>query len=155
MNGHLFVSLVAQFQSFARTLHDEALDSMRSHSRPATTLADLAARNRRLDRGNPSPSALAEDFGRLGLSLLPTLQQRSSRNAKRLERLGSAVIIRNAIAHEDRSQLARVTAGRSQDRAVPTLTSYRTHRRALNALAAVMDAVVAEHLVTLIAEPPW
>jgi hypothetical protein len=51
LNGQLFVALVGQFQSFARSLHDEVLDWLRQQGPATTTLADLAGKNRRLDRG--------------------------------------------------------------------------------------------------------
>lgn len=150
LTGHLFVALVAQFHSFSRTLHDEALDWLRQQSLLAGTLAALASRGRRLDRGNPTPSALSDDFGKLGLKLEPALRQRSPRNTRRLVRLERAVALRNGVVHEDSGQIARAAAGPSVERAVPTLTSYYIHRRALNALAAALDAVVAEYLASLV-----
>lgn len=156
LTGHLFVALLAQFHSFTRTLHDEALDRLRQQSLLAGTLADTASRGRRLDRGNPTPDALSGDFGKLGLRLDSALRQRSPRNTRRLVRLERAVALRNGIVHDDPGQIARATAGPSVERAVPSLTSYRTHRRALNALAIALDAVVAEHLASLMATTrPW
>jgi hypothetical protein len=155
-NGQLFVALVGQFQSYTRDLHDEGLDWLRQQSPLARTLADLASRNRRLDRGNPSPAALSEDFARLGLRLQAALRQRSSRNDMRLLRLEKAVHLRNGIAHDDSSELAKAAEGPRAERAVPTLTSYRIHRRALNALAIAVDDVVAEHLGRLASTSrPW
>lgn len=70
-NGQLFVALVGQFQSYARSLHDEALDVLRQGPPTSVQLATLAAQGRKLDTGNPRPSALGSDFGRLGMKLVP------------------------------------------------------------------------------------
>jgi hypothetical protein len=156
LKGQLFVALVGQFQSFARALHDEAVEWLRQHSPVASALADLATTSRRLDQGNPSPAALSEDFGSLGLWLQAALRQRSPRNRMRLLRLERAVFLRNGIAHDDQSQVAKARAGAPNERVVPTLTSCRTHRQAFSALAGSVDVVVAHHLSTLVTESrPW
>lgn len=157
LNGHLFVVLVGQFQRFARTLHDDALDWLQQQQSPlAGVLADLASRGRRLDRGNPTPDALSADFGKLGMRLHSALRDEDPRNLRRLGRLERAVALRNGIAHDDPRQITQATAGPSEERAMPTLTSYRIHRRAFNALATAMDATVADHLGTLASTTkPW
>lgn len=153
-NGQLFVALVGQFQNFARSLHDESLDWLRAQGPVASVLADLAAKRRRLDVGNPSPPSLAEDFGRLGLKLESAVAQRSRHGGTRWTRLERAVRLRNGIAHADPSQRSKAEQGTATERAVPTLASYRTHRSALHGLAVDMDVVVAHHLGTLCGTPP-
>ena len=150
-NGQLFVALVGQFQSFARTLHDDALDWLRLHSPVARQLADVAATNRSLDRTNPHPGALGEDFGRLGMQFSATIRQRRY-GTTRLERLNAAVTLRNGIAHGDETKLAEA---RDMD-AIPTLGSYRRHRSAVDGLTVDMDDAVAHHLSALTGQPrPW
>lgn len=154
-NGQLFVALVGQFQAFARNLHDEALDWLRQGTLVAQQLAVLAARQRRLDKVNPSPGALAEDFGRLGMKFPVAIKGRQH-GARRLVRLERAVALRNGIAHADVGQVAAAAAPPKNDRAISTLNSYRKHRRAFNGLAEDMDAVVAQHLGLLTVQtPPW
>lgn len=154
-NGQLFVALVGQFQSFARSLHDEALDLLRQGPPLARQLAVLAARERRLDRANPSPGALAEDFGRLGMTFTSAVKGRRH-GGSRLTRLERAVALRNGVEHADASKVAAAAARPLNDRAIATLTSYRRHRRALDGLAQDMDAVVAQHLGLLTGQaPPW
>lgn len=154
-NGQLFVALVGQFQDFARTLHDEALDWLRQHSAISKQLAELAARNRRLDKGNPSSGALGEDFGRIGMKFTATLKTRRH-GESRLERLDRAVTLRNGIAHADPAKIAAAADPPATALAVAKLSSYRRHRRALNGLAMDIDAVVAHHLGTLTGQaPPW
>jgi hypothetical protein len=72
----LVITLAAEFQGFARDLHDDGTSALLSGSEdgvpiPATLVAvvrPLLSSNRRIDRGNADPSALGEDFGRFGLS---------------------------------------------------------------------------------------
>lgn len=154
-NGQLFVALVGQFQSFARSLHDEALDVLRRGSPTSAQLATLAAQTRKLDTGNPRPSALGSDFGRLGMKLVPSIQSRAH-GATRLDRLEQAVELRNGIAHADDARIARLAHLAPNRRAVRTLASYRRHRRALNGLVVDMDDVVADHVGGLTGQGrPW
>lgn len=154
-NGQLFVALVGQFQAFARNLHDEALDWLRQGTPVARQLAVLSARERRLDRANPSPGALAEDFGRLGMKFTAAIKGRQH-GARRLVRLERAVDLRNGIAHADVGKVAAAADPPNSDRATTTLNSYRKHRSAFNGLAEDMDAVVAQHLGLLTGHvQPW
>lgn len=150
-NGQLFVALVGVFQSFARALHDDALDCLRQQSPVARQLADVAATNRNLDRGNPHPGSLGEDFGRLGIQFSRTIRQRRY-GSGRIKRLDAAVTLRNGIAHGDRAKIAEAAG----DGAVPTLTSYRRHRSAVDGLTVDMVDAVAHHLSVLTGQPrPW
>lgn len=155
LNGQLFVALVGQFQSYARDLHDEALDVLRRHSVVAHQLAEVAARRRRLDRGNPSSRNLGEDFGAIGLDFRAAVGTRQH-GSTRLIPLNRAITLRNGIAHADPTKVVLAAADPTRDRAVSTLTSYRRHRGALDGLAADMDTVVAQHLSALTnSPPPW
>lgn len=155
-NGQLFVALVGQFQGFARALHDEAVDWLLDHGPVAAVLADQAVVNRQLDKGSPHPGALAGDFGRLGLDLNGQVRTTSRWGSRRLHRLDRAVRLRNGIAHDDPAGLAQAAAGAPSEQAVPSLNSFRVHRRALDRLAVDMDRVVARHLGSLTgARQPW
>lgn len=67
-----------------------------------------------------------------------------------------AVVNRNGVAHEDLRSLESAGAGDPADRAEPTLSSYRVHRSALDALAVEMDRLVGIHLATLVGtRRPW
>lgn len=152
LNGQLFVALVGQFQGYARSLHDEALDWLRPRGPIAAVLAATAAQGRQLDRGNPSAGSLGQDFLQLGLQITNALRAHSRYGGSRLDRLEAAVHLRNGIAHADEAKIA--LAGTNG--AVATLPSYRRHRRALDHLAVDMDAVVAQHLSRLGSGPaPW
>lgn len=155
-NGQLFVALVGQFQGFARALHDEAADWLRSRGTVDTILANQAVVNRQLDKSNPHPGALASDFGRLGLDLNGQVRTTSRWGNRRLHRLDRAVRLRNGIAHDDPAGLAKAASGAPSEQAVPSLSSFRIHRRALDGLAVDMDRLVARHLGSLTgARQPW
>ncbi|MGI9017371.1 MAG: hypothetical protein ACR2HR_09775 [Euzebya sp.] len=155
LNGQLFVALVGQFQGFARGLHDETLDWLRVQGQVARVLADNAAIDRQLDKGNPHPGSLGNDFAKIGLRLSDEVGTRRW-GKRRLHRLDRAVKLRNGVAHDDPSKIALAAAGPMTDRALPTLASYRTHREALDHLAEDIDEVVAAHLATLLGMAlPW
>jgi len=63
------VQLLALFQGFCRDLHSECVQSI-AQQVPASlrnVVSGAFRHNRRLDRGNPNPKNIADDFGRLGL----------------------------------------------------------------------------------------
>jgi hypothetical protein len=108
-------------------------------------LAATAGEGRQLDRGNPSPGSLGQDFLLVGLHLTNAVRAHSRYGGPRLARLEAAVHLRNGIAHDDESKIA---LARSRG-AVPTLGSFRRHREALGHLVVDMDVVVAQHLSRL------
>ncbi len=68
--------LVAEFQSFSRALHDEAVDL---HVAAAVVgqqsmLRTLLTQGRKLDSQNPRRAAIGSDFGRLGFSFIDELK---------------------------------------------------------------------------------
>lgn len=155
LNGQLFVALVGQFQGFARGLHDETLGWLRARGPVAKVLADNAAIARQLDKGNPHPGSLGNDFAKIGLRLSDEVGRRRW-GQRRLHRLDRAVKLRNGVAHDDPSKIALAAEGPAADQALPTLASYRAHREALDHLAQDIDEVVAAHLAALLGtDVPW
>lgn len=155
LNRSLFLSLVAQFQSFCRDLHDEAvavyLDQANSLQRD--NLEVLLVQGRRLGTHNPRRSTLGHDFARLGLPLIESLKATSSSTERHLAALDRVVDYRNAIGHGDETKIATVEAG---GEIKATKRSYVEHRRALDSLAGTMDDVVAEELARSLGIPrPW
>lgn len=153
LNRSLFVVLVAQFQTYCRDLHDEAVDVYVAAANPRqeVVLRKLVTQGRELDKKNPRPGALGSDFGRLGIELVPKLKAVSKADAV----LGLEVLVdfRNAVAHGNESAL---TAAVATGQIKATLASYRAHRRALNALVGTMDQVVSTELANeLHVAPPW
>lgn len=77
LNRSLFLALMGQFQRYCRMLHDEASDVHVEQANPdqATLLRRFLTQDRKLDKGNPRPSALGSDFGSLGITLVPELKE--------------------------------------------------------------------------------
>ncbi len=78
LNRSMFLTLVAQFQTYCRDLHDEAVEVHLAHGnvRQEAILRKLLTQGRRLDVGNPRTDALENDFSRLGFKLLSALRSR-------------------------------------------------------------------------------
>ncbi len=155
LNRSLFVVLVAQFQTYCRDLHDEAIDVhvTAANPRQQEVLRTLLTQGRKLDVQNPQPAALGSDFGRLGFQLIPALKSKGADMEEALEKLELLVKFRNAVAHGNESELAALIVDGSIK---ATLTSYRGFRTTLKRLVGTMDRVVAAELASgLRIPPPW
>jgi hypothetical protein len=155
LNRALFIALAAQFQRYARDLHDEAIEVHLSvataHQR--LTLRDLFVQGRRLQRGNPRSSALGSDFDRVGIELVPALRANGPATTQRLEALETLLDFRNAVGHGDDTAVVRLE---KSGRIASTKSSYLRYRSALIALANTIDQTVADQLGELLAiGPPW
>jgi len=101
--NHAYAVLISShFQGFCRDLHTESSRIIVAAIRPLN-LQPLAEqeylRNRRLDRGNPSPGNIGADFSRLGVTLWPELYGLNLRHQQRRLALEELNEWRNAIAH--------------------------------------------------------
>lgn len=155
LNRSLFLALVAQFQSFCRDLHDEAVAVHTTAANPAQqqTLEVLMVQGRRLDTHNPRRSTLGHDFGRLGFNLLDAMKAAQPSAGDQLRALDLLVDYRNAIGHGDESKIAGFEAA---GEIKATKRSYQQYRRALDGLAITMDDVVADELSRALGvERPW
>ena len=157
MNEALILRLAAEFQGFARDLHDLACDQFAAWTAPTSGAVESVIRNRLregrdLDRGNAHPGAVGKDFGRFGFEVWPALARRdpaSTRHNTSLEWLNTA---RNAIAHDN---VATLTAMRAEGYPM-VLTTYERWRRDLDALAGNLDDEVSHQLGRLFSRAgPW
>lgn len=151
----MFVVLLAQFQTFCRDLHNEAVDVHIRVANPAQAglLHTVLTSGRKLDHSNPRLGALGSDFTRLGMALIPALRAAKPAMRDALVRLETLVDFRNGLAHGNESEVAAASAS---GRVRATLGSYRAHRRSLSALAATMDEVVADELAAQLGiTKPW
>ena len=117
-----------------------------------SVLKDLLARNRLLDRGNPTSRSLGRDFGRFGFDFWPAVEADDRRNRNRKGKLDQLCAWRNAIVHGD------VSGARGSGRLTPRdldLTTCRDWRRALGGLADSIDKVVAVGCQDLGCSEPW
>jgi hypothetical protein len=148
--NHAYAALLSsQFQGFCRDLHSECVDHVAAVA-PAAIRSFLRVEfvwNRALDRGNPSPGNVGQDFNRLGIDFWPAVRLRHTRNDRRRQLLQELVAWRNAIAHQDFGPLG----------GDPTLhlPRVRAWRRAVGALADAFDRTMYDYLVTILGTPPW
>ncbi|MGQ0742776.1 MAG: hypothetical protein ACT4OS_00250 [Acidimicrobiales bacterium] len=155
LNRSLSVILVAQFQSYCRNLHDEAVAV---HVTAATAgqqalLRVVLTQGRKLDSQNPRRAALGSDFGRLGLAFVHDMKAARPAVATELDYLEALIDFRNAIGHGEESEIAMIESGGSVR---STKASYMRSRRTLDRLAGTMDEVVSARLGALLGAPnPW
>lgn len=155
LNRSMFLTLAAQFQTYCRDLHDEAVEVHVVNANPhqGAVLRKLLTQGRKLDVGNPRTDALENDFSRLGFKLLPALRAQGSRTAARLDRLDVLIDFRNLVSH---GQEASIRAFLASHDIAATLGAFRRYRRSLNALVGTMDrAVSAELSAGLQITAPW
>jgi len=155
LNRSLFVALLAQFQSFCRDLHDEAVDVHVAFA-PAEQrglIRALLTQGRNLDVANPRSDSLGSDFGRLGFSLIDQLRAAGAATGPRIDALDRVAGFRNAVSHGNESQVSALEAS---GKIKSTLKSYVEHRKELEVLAITMDRVVADQLAALLhIASPW
>jgi hypothetical protein len=157
LNHALILRLTAEFQGYARALHDEASQAVVSALAPSDPgrqamilLPYITAR--RLDRANARPETLASDFGLFGVKLWTALDRQYPSSAPRWRKeLITLNTTRNALAHGDAQRLAAVLASGPP----LTLPQVRRWRSSLDALARGMDHVVGQHIGTFVGVRPW
>jgi hypothetical protein len=155
LNRSLFVVLSAQFQSYCRDLHNDAVQVQVDTAVPAqrTMLKLLLTQGRKLETGNARRSAIGSDFVRLGFDFVGDLKAKGPATIQRLDRLEVLLDYRNAIGHGDES---KITAIEDDGEIAATKASYLKYRQAINALAGTMDAVAAVRLSQVLGiGRPW
>jgi hypothetical protein len=145
--------LSSQFQSFCRNLHSEAVDHVCGPVGAGGPRLDLLRlrlmAGRKLDKGNPNPGNIGEDFWFFDLDLWDAVRRRGSLNRRRQQYLEELNVWRNAIAHQD------FTDQRLRGRTAIRLGDVQSWRRACDALAVEFDAAVGAHLRTIVGANPW
>lgn len=144
--------LSSRFQQFCRDLHTESTEhvmqvAVAAHLRVLLWTGFLQAR--RLDGGNPHPTSISADFGRLGIRIWDEVRSAGPRNAVRQRRLEEMIAWRNAIAHQDFRR--PILGGRS----MVAVQEVRRWRAACDLLAVEMDRVMTHYLAGLTAVTPW
>ncbi|MBV9821553.1 MAG: hypothetical protein JO144_04860 [Actinobacteria bacterium] len=143
----LILRVGTEFQGFVRDLFDLAVISLvRGLGCASEYEADLTAamtRDRWTDRGNPHLDAVRKDAERLGIdSLGSRLQVANHHHASDAALLTELIELRNALAHDDRIRLLKL----SQRGAEPTLGYADAAYQGVNRYAHALDKVVWDHL---------
>lgn len=154
LNYAFALLLSSQFQGFCRDLHSETI----RHLSAAIALPTLAAiirwdlsSLRRLDHGNPNPSNIQQDFGRLGLlELWPTIHRKQARARSHVSALEVLNEWRNAIAHH------AFTGKKLVDpRGRLHLRQVKRWRAACDFIVRRLDQVVGDFVATVVGHRPW
>jgi len=149
VNHAYAVLLASRFQAFCRDLHSEVTDHM-ANAAPVGILRDVLRDrlldNRQLDRVNAQPGSIGSDFNRFGLNLWQELYGLHAYNEERNRKLERLNRWRNAIAHQDFTDLAGETL---------SLQDVRGFRSACAALVKAMDRVMRKHLRAVARRNPW
>ncbi len=112
LNQAYAMLLAAQFQGFCRDLHSECVDHLVGAIPSPSAIRPLVriefTRDRKLDRGNAQPGSLGADFGRFGIDLGEEFESNDAQNAARMKLLEGLNHWRNAIAHQDFTDLKKL-----------------------------------------------
>lgn len=150
------LQMVADFQRFARGLHDLAAEIVAAnsgaHPHHQAMLVTAATQGRAIDRGNADLRALKNDFRRLGLAQLgTTLSMACPDWPDTIGKFDSLIDLRNAIAHGNQQQIQSLRGKGSLD----TRTWVKGRLPACNRLAKALDRVVWNHLSGTFQKDPW
>ena len=161
--AHAYVlRVVAEFQAFARDLHDLAAESMvRMSGVGANSQAMLIAAatlGRMIDRGNADLRSLEQDFRRIGISGINSrIASLSARWTPATTWRGDRayyqdlIELRNALAHGNQQQLDRLRSKGVLD----TVSWARDRLPGLGRTARALDRVVWDHLHSAFGRNPW
>lgn len=155
LNHAVILRLASEFQGFSRDLHAEAVTFILDVGVTAgPAIAQILRANlefgRKLDQGNANGGNLGSDFFRIGLPIVQEVKRVSTANKVRLEGLERLNAARNAIAHNNPTQLAEVASVQPL-----TMRSAKSWRGNLNGLADAMDRCVGSYLRDLTGQQPW
>ena len=150
INRLIVIALLAEFQGYARELHDATADEFVSRAgflgpKVVGILRTLMTQDRRLDKANPDVNSLSADYARFGLDLWPKLVRYNALTPNRQKHLTRIVKARNGIAHADDSKIAQLEA----DGFPITLKTVKRWRSALSGLVDTMDKVMSDHIVAV------
>lgn len=110
----LVMRMAAEFQGFARDLHDQAaefltLGATSGNQTLARVLRVGIAAGRALNSRNATSSTLAADFSRIGMIFWPAIKTQEPISGPVWEAdLTNLVTMRNAIAHDNRAQILKL-----------------------------------------------
>jgi hypothetical protein len=150
----MILVLAAEFQGFARELHDEAAEFLASSmARGDLRYFEIVRNNltakRELDSANAKPASINTDFKRLGISdLWVEIEHSNPAGAHWRTQLGVLNAARNAIAHNN--------PGKLQSLGVPiNAQTTRSWRGYCNSVSRQMDMLLKNYLLTTTGHRPW
>ncbi len=154
VNWSMILVLAAEFQGFARELHDEAAEFLAgSMAQGDQSYFEIIRNNltvkRELDSVNAKPSSLSADFSRLGVSdLWNDIETANPSGAQWHTQLGVLNAARNAIAHHNPGKLRILGAAINAN-------TTRSWRAACNGVSLQMDMALNDYLTRTTGRRPW
>lgn len=147
--------LAAEFQGYVRDLHDNTADALVNHlSGPAVVTQAVRAavkHHRRLETGNATREAIAQDFRRLRLDVLDDVVARHPESDRWLDTLHVVHTARNGVAHAQPEKIDRAVGFGSL-----RIDQVRHWHAALHELATALDAETGNAVARLTGgDPPW
>jgi len=160
--GHAYLlRVVAEFQAFARDLHDLAAEKMveasGAQSEYAPVLVVAVTEGRFIDRGNADLRSLQNDYRRLGIrGLLGKIAVQTGSWAPQGRRGDRAhfqdlIEMRNALAHGNQGQVDALRRRGVMD----TVSWARARLPGLDRIARTLDHIVWDHLHDTFGVEPW
>ncbi len=151
LRGYVML-LSAHFQGFCRDLHTECVQIVAAGAPPAmrAMIQKFGVADRNLDGANPRYETIRNDFERFGFDLNAELAASTvtgGQNAYWVTLLGHLNLWRNYAAHHKTSP--PVAGG---PLILPTVRSWRI---SCDGLAAELDRIMYNHLVSLTGTAPW
>ncbi len=147
------VLVASQFQGFCRDLHTESVAHLMAFIKAPAQVRHLVqagfTEGRQLDSKNAQPGSIGSDFGLLGIKFWQEVYSNHPRNQDGKSSLEELNKWRNAIAHQNFSDVS--------PNASPSLTlmQVRRWRSICGRLARSFDEVMRTHLQSLIGSSPW
>jgi hypothetical protein len=153
LNQAFAVLIASQFQGFCRDLHTESVACLIVFINPPASVRHLVqagfTKGRQLDNKNAQPGSLGSDFGLLGIKFWDEVRNHHPRSGARKAELEKLNQWRNAIAHQNFSEVSPGARPRL------TLAQVRPWRRICQGLARSFDEVMRIHLGSLTGSSPW
>ena len=153
INQMYAVLVASQFQGFCRDLHTECAGELMTFINPPTVVRHLVQygfiQGRQLDSKNAQPASIGSDFALLGIKFWQEVYNHHPQNQSRKNELEILNKWRNAIAHQNFSEVS--------PSAPPSLTllQVRHWRSVCHRLARSFDEVMRMHLQSLTGKTPW
>jgi hypothetical protein len=153
INQAYAVLVASQFQGFCRDLHTESVTHLVNSISPLTLLLPLFQarfiQGRQLDSKNAQPGSIGADFGNLGVQFWDSVLNHHLKNKERKNILELINKWRNAIAHQNFSDVSPNMTPKL------TLKKVRCWRSVCKNLAISFDVIMRLHLVSLTLTSPW
>lgn len=151
----MILVLAAEFQGFARELHDEVSEFLasaiaRGNQKYFEIVRNNLTASRHLDAVNAKPDSIGADFQRLGVSdLWGDIEKGDPHGARWHSQLGILNKARNAVAHGNPAMLTSLSG------VTVNATTIVSWRSACDGVSELMDGILMNYLTNTTGRVPW